>query len=78
MEETIVTALGNLGVPAAVCFYTLFVVNKSLNNLTIAINKLSEKVDKVDRLEKEIVEMRYYVYRGLGTHAGQPASDSTR
>lgn len=67
MEETVLNALGNLGVPAAVCFYTLFVVNKSLANLTVAINKLSEKVDKVDRLEREITELRYYVYRGVNS-----------
>lgn len=49
-EETIVNILGNIGVPSAICFYTLFRVNHTLRDLADAINKLTTDVDR--RLEK--------------------------
>lgn len=49
-EEILFKLLGNIGVPAAVCFYTLFRVNQTLRDLTDAINKLTTDVDR--RLEK--------------------------
>ena len=50
MEELFLHALSNVGVPAAICFYTLFRVNQTLRDLTDAINKLTVDVDR--RLEK--------------------------
>ena len=53
MEETALThILSNVGVPAAICFYTLFRVNQTLQKLTEAINKLTCDTDKrLDKLE---------------------------
>lgn len=49
-EETLLRLIGNIGVPAVVCLYTLFRVNVTLKDLTGAINKLTVDVDR--RLEK--------------------------
>ncbi len=49
-EEAILHLIGNVGVPAVICLYTLFRVNVTLKDLTNAINKLTTDVDK--RLEK--------------------------
>lgn len=49
-EETLLQLLGNVGVPAVVCLYTLIRVNQTLRDLTGAINKLTIDVDR--RLEK--------------------------
>lgn len=49
MEETVLTHLfSNVGVPAAICFYTLFSVNQNIAKLTDAINKLSADIGKFD------------------------------
>ena len=54
--------LGNIGVPAAVCFYTLFRVNQTLRDLTDAINKLSNDFDRrIDKHSDEIKELRLEV-----------------
>lgn len=51
-EEILFKLLGNIGVPAAICFYTLFRVNQTLKDLTDAINKLTTDVDKrLDKIE---------------------------
>ena len=54
----IITALaplvGNIGVPAALCFYTLFEVNKNLKRL----------VDGVDKLEKRIERLETKIFKG--------------
>lgn len=49
-EDIMIKLLGNVGVPAAICFYTLFRVNETLKDLTHAINKLCTDNDR--RLEK--------------------------
>ena len=41
-EELLLKLLGNIGVPAALCFYTLYGVNKTLKELTSAINKQTD------------------------------------
>lgn len=57
-EEILLKMLGNIGVPAAVCFYTLFRVNQTLKDLTDAINKLTNDVDKrLDKLEVKTAEL---------------------
>ena len=48
--EVLIKLFENIGVPAAVCFYTLFRVNQTLRDLTAAINKLTTDVNR--RLEK--------------------------
>lgn len=68
-EEFIVNLLSNIGVPAAVCFYTLFGVNKTLKELTAAINKQTAEFDrraveqsqKIDRLEHQVHELTFKV-----------------
>ena len=45
-EDVIVKLLGNVGVPTAICFYTLFQVNKSLEKLTDAFNRWSDLIDR--------------------------------
>lgn len=53
-EEFIANLLSSIGIPAALCFYTLFGVNKTLKELTDAINKLTTDVDRrLDRQEEE-------------------------
>lgn len=57
-EEILLKMLGNIGVPAAVCFYTLFRVNQTLKDLTDAINKLTNDVDRrLDKLEVKTAEL---------------------
>ena len=54
-EELLIKLLSNIGVPAAVCFYTLWGVNRSLRELTGAINKLTSDVDsRITRLEAKV------------------------
>ena len=59
MEDTALGhILSNVGVPAAICFYTLFRVNHTLQNLTDAINKLTCDTDKrLDKLEERTREL---------------------
>lgn len=45
-EDVIVKLLGNVGVPTAVCFYTLFQVNKNLEKLTNAFDRWSDLIDR--------------------------------
>ncbi|MBR0062216.1 MAG: hypothetical protein IJP68_12145 [Selenomonadaceae bacterium] len=62
-EEFILNLLSNIGLPGAVCLYTLFGVNKSLqkqdttlSGLTDAINRLTSDIDR--RLDKQENETR--------------------
>lgn len=45
-EDLFFKALENIGVPVAICFYTLFGVNKTLKELTSAINNMNADVGK--------------------------------
>lgn len=63
-EEFLLNLLRDIGLPGAVCLYTLFGVNKTLQKqdttfegLTDAINKLSSDIDK--RLDRQEAETRY-------------------
>ena len=63
-EEFILNVLSNIGLPGAVCLYTLFGVNKSLqkqdttlSGLTDAINRLTSDIDR--RLDKQEDETRH-------------------
>lgn len=62
-EELLFKLLGNIGVPAAICFYTLYGVNKTLKELTGAINKLTNDVDKRESEQsQEISKLKDKVY----------------
>ena len=51
-EELLLKLLGNIGFPAVICLYTLFGVNKTLKELTAAINSLANDVDRrIGKLE---------------------------
>lgn len=73
-EELLFKLLGSIGVPAAICFYTLHGVKgtlekqtETLKDLAVAINKLASEVDKnkseqVHELEKvkdEVKELKF-------------------
>ena len=68
-EEMLFKLLGNIGVPAAICFYTLYGVNKTLKELTGAINKLTNDVDKreqeqsqeISKLKDKVHELNFKV-----------------
>ena len=54
-EEFLGHLLGNIGVPAALCFYTLFEVNKNVKRLADSINRLGDDVDKrISRIDAEL------------------------
>lgn len=58
-----------VGFPAAICAYTLFGVNKTMKELTTAINKLTtdinnreiEQTQKLDKLEDEVKALKFRV-----------------
>lgn len=59
MEDLIVHTLSNVGVPAAICFYTLFQVNKNLEKLTDAFNRWCDIFDRrIKDLEHDIHELQ--------------------
>ncbi len=60
--EFLTNILGNIGIPAALCFYTLFEVNKNLKKLADSINNLSNDVDKrLDKMESTVAELNFKV-----------------
>ena len=58
-----------VGFPAAICIYTLFGVNKTMKELTIAINQLTtdinkreiEQAQKLEKLEDEIKALKFRI-----------------
>lgn len=62
--DNLIHYLPNLSFVEIICLYLLFDVKKSINNLSRAIDKLSDKVDKVDRLEAEIRELKFFINNG--------------
>ena len=62
-QEFFFKLLGNIGVPAAICFYTLFGVNKTLKELTDAINKMATDVQKIEKLEQQVQDLTFKVAR---------------
>lgn len=61
-EEIVLKLLGNIGVPAAVCFYTLFEVNKNVKRLADSIDHFGSEVDKrIDRIEKDVKDLAFEV-----------------
>lgn len=55
----------NIGIPAAVCFYTLFSINKTTRHLVDAVKVLTSHIDKlsdkIDNLRDDVKE-RVYPY----------------
>lgn len=68
-EELLFKVLGNVGVPATICFYTLYGVNRTLEKLTAAITKLGVDVDKhqsnqiheFEKLKDEVKQLNFKV-----------------
>ena len=68
-EEFIVNLLSNVGIPAAICFYTLFGVNKTLKELTAAINKQTTEIERreseqsheISALKDKVQELNFKV-----------------
>lgn len=68
-EEFVANLLSNVGIPAAICFYTLFGVNKTLKELTAAINKQTADIERreieqsseISMLKDKINELAYKV-----------------
>lgn len=50
LDEMFIKLLGNVGVPAGVCFGLMFWIRTDMRDLTAALNKLAEAIDK--RLDK--------------------------
>ena len=49
MEPEFVShVFANIGVPAALCFYTLFEVNKNIKRLTDAVDKLERRIERLE------------------------------
>ena len=69
METLSPEFFANVGFPAAICAYTLFGVNKTMKELTTAINKLTtdinnreiEQTQKLDKLEDEVKALKFRV-----------------
>lgn len=62
MEEIFLHALSNVGVPAALCFYTLFEVNKNVKRLADSIDRLDVDLKtRVSRLEDAVAELKRQV-----------------
>ena len=63
MEETmLVHLLSNVGVPAVLCFYTLFNVNKNLEKLTDALGRLEKFLDRrITDLENDVRALKSHV-----------------
>lgn len=60
--DVLIKLLSNIGVPAALCFYTLFEVNKNVKKLADSINRLADDTDKrLDKLENKMTELSYRV-----------------
>lgn len=68
-EELLFKFLGNVGVPATICFYTLYGVNRTLKELSTAINKLASDADKhkteqiheFEKLKDTVKELKFRV-----------------
>lgn len=57
-EEIFLKMLGNIGVPAAVCFYTLFEVNKNVKRLADSINQyIAQHDNRIEKLEDKFSQI---------------------
>lgn len=68
-EEMVLKLIGNIGVPAVICLYTLYGVNKTLKELTSAINKQTaeferralEHTHEIGELKSKVNELTFRV-----------------
>lgn len=59
-EEFFIHLISNIGIPAALCFYTLFGVNKNLKKLSGSIDRLANKIEtRLHILEKDFTELKH-------------------
>jgi len=59
MEQFAMQTIGNIGVPAALCFYTLFEVNKNVKRLSDSIDRLDDNINRrVARLEEIVSDIQ--------------------
>ena len=65
MEEMIVSHIGNVGVPAVLCFYIIFTLNKSIIELKDALKDFSkEQKAQLDRIENQ-TKLTYELFRNV-------------
>lgn len=58
-EDMLIRLIGNIGVPAVVCLYTLYGVNKTLKELSDAINKQTLEIERRESEQsKEIGDLK--------------------
>ena len=58
-EELIIHTLSNVGAPVVICMYTLFQVNKNLENLTNAFDRWSDLIDhRLKALEEDVKSLK--------------------
>lgn len=58
-EELIAKMLANVGVPAALCFYVLFKVNQSVEQLTDAVKEWNKTLsERIKDLENDIRDLK--------------------
>lgn len=54
-EEFLIHMFSNIGIPTALCFYTLFEVNKNVKRLTDAVDRLERRIERLeDKIFKEV------------------------
>lgn len=46
--EGLFTNIADIGIPGALCFYTLFQVNRSIEKLIRTVEKFGEKLDRLE------------------------------
>ena len=59
VEELLLQHLPNLNFIEVICLYVLFDVKKSLNKLASSIDNLSEKVNKIEKIESQVTELKF-------------------
>lgn len=58
-EQFILHALGNVGVPAAICFYTLIHLKHSFDRLSNSLDNFSRTLSyRIDKLEHAVEELK--------------------
>lgn len=59
-SQILLQLFSNVGIPSAICFYTLFHVKNSLDKLTDAIDALKDNHYKeISSLKDEVKELKY-------------------
>ena len=57
-EELLIHTISNIGVPTALCFYVLFTLNKSVNNLNKTMNNWSDLIKKhIELIEQRLTRL---------------------